>query len=52
MIGFLIGFLTGCQSENWSFKPKATIKTDEITKEKPVKGLEIEQVEGQIQYKF
>jgi len=52
VIGFLIGFLTGCQSENWSFTPNAKIKTDEISRDKPTKGIEIEEVQGQIEYKF
>lgn len=52
IICIVFSMLTGCVSENWSFKPNAKIKTDEISRDKPTKGIEVEEVQGQIEYKF
>ena len=50
MICLVVFFLAGCSGENWKFTPNGKIRSDEhIIKEK---RLEVEEIQGQFEYKF
>jgi len=50
MICVAFFLLTGCSGENWKFTPNGKIRSDDHTIKE--KRLEIEEVQGQIEYKF
>lgn len=50
LLCIVVMLLTGCAGENWKFTPNGKVKADDTTIKE--KKLEVEEIQGQFEYRF